>query len=101
MLGRWPHTYRGAVLAFLPPVPVLGEMPVRTGLALCGHVGSAVSFHRCARWALVTREERGCRGVTVLVRWLFSLLLKGPGERSCQKLQEKESKSLQELTQQQ
>lgn len=39
------RTYRGAVLTCVPPVPVLREMHLGAGLALCGRVGGAVSLH--------------------------------------------------------
>jgi len=65
-------------------------MPLRTGLALCGRVSGAVSFHGCAGRTLVTQQEVRCDRVAVLVLWRYGLLLEGPGERGCEELQEKE-----------
>lgn len=47
------RTYRGTILARVPPVPVLSKMPVGTGLALRGRVGGAVLSNRCPRRTLV------------------------------------------------
>lgn len=82
--------HRGAVLAGVPPVPVFSKMPLRTDLALCGCVGGAVSLHSGARRALVAQQEVRGHRVAVLVLRQYVRLLKGPGERCCEKLQKKE-----------
>lgn len=98
ILTFWFLTYRCAVLTWVPPVPVLSEMPLRTGLTFCRCVGSAVSSQGCARRALVTQQEVSCHRVAILVLWWYSLLLEGPGKRSCKKLREKESRLSTEST---
>lgn len=86
----WPHTYRGAVLACISPVPILSKMLLRTGLALCGSVGGAVSFHGCTRGALVTHQEVRCHRVMVLVLWWHIVVLECPGKGGCDELQDTE-----------
>lgn len=80
------ETYRGAVLARVAPVPVLGEMLLGTGLALRGRVGGAVALHGRTWRALIARQELGGHGVAVLVRGRDGRLLEGPGERSREEL---------------
>lgn len=88
-LNIWVHTYWGAELARISPVPILCKVLLGAGLALCGSISRAVSFHGCAWRALVTHQEGWCHRVKVLVFWWVILLLEGPGKGSGDELQEK------------
>lgn len=85
-------------MAHLPPVPGLSKMLLGTGLALCGSVSGAVLFNRRTRRALVAHEEVGRHRVAVLVLRQYVLLLEGPGKRSCEELQQRESRFSTEST---
>lgn len=77
-------------MARVPPVPVLGKMPLGTGLALGRRGGRAVSLHGRAGRTLVAQQDVGRDGLAVLVLGRHGRLLEGPGERSREELREEE-----------
>ena len=85
------RTHLGAVLAGVPPVPVLCIVPLGAGLALCGAVRGAVLLHGHAGGALVTQQQLRGHGVTVLVLRGLGLQLERPGEGGSEELWEEES----------
>lgn len=77
-------THRCAVLACLPPMPLLCEMHLWTGLAQCGCMNRTVLLYGRAWWTLVTQKQVRGDGVPVLVLLWHVLLLEGPRKRGCE-----------------
>lgn len=75
----------GAVLAALPPVPLLRKVPLRARAALSGAVGTAVALDSSAWWALVAQVQLERHRISMLV--LMGLhIMDGPGNRSSEEL---------------